>query len=74
MLAPLITNLLMACTLFLLAGWASDVIGRWSSAGRHSEGSAVAGTPGQWMRINHRHAKLVIHRLAKDGVWACDPQ
>ncbi len=34
MLEPLIVNLLMACTMVLLAGWAYDVIAREPAAGR----------------------------------------
>jgi hypothetical protein len=36
MLAPLIVDLLITCTLFMLAGWAYDATVRWSAAGRPS--------------------------------------
>jgi hypothetical protein len=44
MLAPLIVDLLMTCTLFMLAGWAYDTIVRWSAVGRPSP-RVVVGQP-----------------------------
>ena len=46
MLAPLIIDLLMTCTLFLVAGWAYDFIGRWFEAERPLAGSVVPGALG----------------------------
>ncbi len=43
MLAPLIVDLLMTCTLFLLAGWAYDAVGHWFEARRPFIGPAVPG-------------------------------
>jgi hypothetical protein len=56
MLAPLIVDLLMTCTLFMLAGWAYDAIGHWFEAGRSFLGSAVPGALAQMIRIDRRNA------------------
>lgn len=56
MLAPLIVDLLMTCTLFMLVGWAYDAIDRWFEAGRPLIGSAIPRALGLMMRIDRRNA------------------
>lgn len=41
MLAPFVLDLLIACTLMLLAGWVGDVIARWIGVVRHSGSTAA---------------------------------
>jgi hypothetical protein len=40
MLAPFVLDLLIACTLMLLAGWVCDVMARWLGVARHTGSSA----------------------------------
>jgi hypothetical protein len=67
MLAPLIVDLLMTCTVFMLAGWAYDAIGRRFAAQRPFVGSAV---PGAFRQM--RHAMSSVHRHATGEFWASD--
>jgi hypothetical protein len=55
MLAPFVLDLLIACTLLLLAGWANDVIVRWISVARH------AGSPAAPLAFDRRR------RIDRDG-------
>ncbi len=43
MLAPYVTDLLFACTLLLLAGWAQDVMTRWVNVAGHADSAAASG-------------------------------
>jgi hypothetical protein len=72
MLAPLIVDLLMACTLFMLAGWAYDTIGRWFEAGRPLMESKALGTLGPMMGIDRRNALSSVRRNATGEFWAYD--
>ena len=49
MLAPFVQDLLIACTVMLLAGWANDVIVRWIGFARH------AGSPAAPTDFQRRH-------------------
>jgi len=53
MLAPFVLNLLIACTLILLAGWASDSVRHWYRVG-HSPAprSAHAAAGPAWFVAN----------------------
>jgi hypothetical protein len=42
MLAPFVLDLLIACTLMLLAGWVGDVMARWIGIARHADPSAAS--------------------------------
>jgi hypothetical protein len=72
MLAPLIVDLLMTCTLFMLAGWAYDAVGRWFEAGRPFIGSAVPEALGPMMRMDRRKAMPGVRRHATGESWAYD--
>ncbi len=63
MLAPLVIDLLMTCTLFLLTGWAYDSIGRWFEAERPLAGSVVRGAFG-----HRREAKPSIFPRPAHGL------
>jgi hypothetical protein len=41
MLAPLVINLLIACTGILIAGWAREIVGGWLHAGQNEAGIAA---------------------------------
>jgi hypothetical protein len=59
MLAPFVQDLLIACTMLLLAAWANDVIFRWVGFARHT-GSTVAP-----MALDQRRG------INRDGLTAC---
>jgi hypothetical protein len=59
MLAPFVLDLLIACTLLLLAGWANDAVVRWISVARQAGSTAAP------MALNRHRA------TDRDGLTSC---
>lgn len=68
MLAPFVLDLLIACTLMLLAGWASDVMGRWIGVARPASSTAAPTALGQCRQID-RDGFTVCEFCGMSGDW-----
>jgi hypothetical protein len=68
MLAPFVQDLLIACTVLLLAAWANDVIVRWIGFARHAGSTAAPMASAQPHRIN-RNALTVCRPSGMSGDW-----
>jgi hypothetical protein len=68
MLAPFVQDLLIACTVLLLAAWANDVIVRWIGLARQV-GSPAAPVPLEQRRRSDRDGLSACGASGLSGDW-----
>jgi hypothetical protein len=68
MLAPFVTDLLLACTFLLMAGWANEAIARWIGVSRRTSSATVPAPVGD-RRTFDRDDYMVCGSCGLSGDW-----
>jgi hypothetical protein len=75
MLAPFVLNLLIGCSLLLLAGWTGDTISTWTDAARRADDRDSQGNVETRRRIDHAALSGCTSCGASgDWLWKIDPR
>ena len=68
MLAPFVLNMLISCSVLLLAGWTGDVISAWINGARHTDASELPRSVADRRRIDHA-ALTACTSCGTSGEW-----
>ena len=69
MLAPFVLNLLISCSLLLLAGWTGDTISSWIAVARHTGDAPESQRNGESRRRIDHAALTACTSCGTSGEW-----